>query len=782
MKKFILFAVFCSLFIAVVSWAETQAEKDFILMLETLNYPETISVSSPSGNSVLSVYALKEQKAVVGFLNENEPFRIGESFYLFTKDITGIIRVRAEKSPAEEKGIVISSASPFATPDGYAIGVFPSRLTSVLEIDKTVTVERASGRELFFYLSERKPGDKKNVSFIRQQVIKDEKDVIGLLREGFGTSLSLKVWPLTFDKVLRIKGYTVYSVIFGKEFPIENYFLKCRIYATEEKNKNYISCKDNETPDIDILALSEKFKTTPLEIGRIKVCRQSVYVKDSCGEEKGVKVYGTYPKGWRIAETDSYFGFVREEAVAGWEQEGKDKSVLNQRVSLNFRDTPVKDVLTSMSAQAGVSIVLNKDMDAALAVTAVYGDVTLETALKTIASSLDISYKKQGGIFIVSPFEEKYFDVNKLLTSGATGISGASSSGGTAPSQPVLTTAPPGPGTSSSSGGSSGGSDEDFGGYIDNVITNLKKVISQRGVITYMPTGFLYVKDSPSKVKAVEDMLKIDNAKREELNLKITLIRLDYKKEHETGVDWSNVFSKPTGGGKPSIEVGTNFMGSLGASNAATLKFTFDNKIDSFTSAIRALSQFGDVNIVHTWETRAMAGTSLPFELTQDVWYLQGTTVQVVNNQTITSSIKGKESVGIRVLLNPISQNNGRYLVNTKIELSSIVGMQKVGDEEMPQTEKNYIKIPIKMSKDDVVVISGFKIKNSEKAVSGLPGLSSLPILKHLFGYTRDNERVSELSVIISLKENVVPGKEKEVQEVEVFPDRPKIHTNKAAF
>ena len=82
----------------------------------------------------------------------------------------------------------------------------------------------------------------------------------------------------------------------------------------------------------------------------------------------------------------------------------------------------------------------------------------------------------------------------------------------------------------------------DFGGYMDAVINQVKPMLSKQGVVTYMPTGFLYVRDYPSRVKAIEEMFDADNSRREEVDLKITIIRIDYNKDYESGINWTKVF------------------------------------------------------------------------------------------------------------------------------------------------------------------------------------------------------------------------------------------------
>lgn len=439
---------------------------------------------------------------------------------------------------------------------------------------------------------------------------------------------------------------------------------------------------------------------------------------------------------------------------------GGNISPLKEKIYLNFKDTPLRDALISLSSQTGINITLDRNLEPNLAISAFYNGLSVEDALNSIISGLDITYRKEKDIYTITPFEEKLFDVNKVIPAESGQTQSATSPATPAPG-PATGGNPPTGTPAGASGaqqlpastvpvtaaGSSAVTDEGVNAIIDSI----RKILSPQGIVAYLSSGFIYVKDRPSRLRAVESVLKMDNSKREEIRLKITLLRIDYRKEYETGINWSALLGGAKNSSPVKIDTGVNFLGNLtGDSNVSFIKFT--NSADTISTVIKALSAYGDVSIVHTWQTRAMSGVTLPFELVQDVWYNGGTTVQVINNQTITSQQISKETVGLKITVNPVLQTDGRYLVNTAINISNVVGFQKVGDQELPQTEKNSVTVPIKMSKDDTVAISGFKIKNKDSSFEGVPFLSGIPILKHIFGHTKTTEKTSELSILISIE------------------------------
>ncbi|MFI5295971.1 MAG: type II secretion system protein GspD [Thermodesulfovibrionales bacterium] len=750
--------------LAVVSVTAQAGQEDLKTLLSQLQYPEHISVASASptdGSAIIATHAA-DHRVIVGVFAPGEPVSIGGHMYMFQKDESGLkIRyIRDSRKVATEP---LSVEHPFVSDDGYS--VTPRTLSTPCCTVAAGNFIVQSGQEYYLYKYE---GTDKGLLAFTRNPIRSGNDVLSVLKEGEGEPVGKDYGPLRVLRSFIVPGAAGYVFEARKVIPMDLFF-DCNVVI---QGQSYMICP----APVDFARFAGRFKDA-LEVKDAVVCLKPG--KD-CVQESSAQIAGLYDEKWHVAEAAKYVGFVSVKEAGLAEEHKADDKALEQKVTLNFREAPLQDAVASLCSQAKINVTFDKDLERTLTVTANYDGVSLDGALRSITAGLDITFKKKGGIYILTPYEEKYIEVNKLFdfssntSSGATagnpsgsqqtgaqppaaGPQASGASPGTSQAMPQGTSQPQagqqstgGQMSGSSSNSSSSDSYSEFGGYIDNFISNITKLLSPRGVITYLPSGFIYVKDRPSRIKAVEQMLTLDDAKREEINLKITLLRIDYNNEHQTGIDWQNVLGGQIYGKALKLDLAGNFLGALaGSAGAGSVKLT--NSKGTINSMLKVLSQYGKIQIVHTWETRAMAGTMLPFELTQDVWYSQGSTVQVINNQTITSPMIGKESVGLKILLNPLLQNDGRYLVNTRIELSNVVGFQQVGDQQLPQTEWNYLKIPIKMSKDDTVVISGFKIKNLNDQSSGLPLLSKLPVLKYLFGSTDSTSKLSELSVVISI-------------------------------
>ncbi len=427
------------------------------------------------------------------------------------------------------------------------------------------------------------------------------------------------------------------------------------------------------------------------------------------------------------------------------------KSTGKKTVSLNFNGVPLNDALLSLGRQASVCITIDRAIDSSkVKVSAYYEGDSFEEAIETIVSGLDYAYRKiADGAYVVTPYEEAILNVHDVYVRHKGSLSDASSSNnrslaGTSPSVATGGFANSGTSTGSSVSGYSSTEGKAEDREVSKTIANINKMLSSKGVVTPMTTGFIYVRDIPSRVKMVREMLKTDLRKRKTITMKITLVRIDYRDEYETGLNWWALLKTRS----PSITLNTNFTQTMGDNNVATLVVMDQD----FAGFIKMLGTYGDVQVVHSWESRAVSGAVLPFEMSQTVWYTTGSIIQVVNNQTITTPQMASMEVGLKMTVNPMKMEK-EYLVNTSVDLSNLLGFQVIEKIELPQVERNYVSIPIKMSVGEMVAISGFKIKGTDKKKVGLPLLGNLPVLSYLFGYNSAKGRTSELTVLISFIE-----------------------------
>jgi len=122
-----------------------------------------------------------------------------------------------------------------------------------------------------------------------------------------------------------------------------------------------------------------------------------------------------------------------------------------KRISINVRATPLRDVLFVIAKDAGLNLILDKDVDPENPITLIVKNVTLQDALDSVISSTDYFYKIERNMLTISATDTRIFHINIFpvhqtystevggdilggvtgqLTSSGGGTSGGGTSGG----------------------------------------------------------------------------------------------------------------------------------------------------------------------------------------------------------------------------------------------------------------------------------------------------------------------------------------------------------------
>ena len=105
--------------------------------------------------------------------------------------------------------------------------------------------------------------------------------------------------------------------------------------------------------------------------------------------------------------------------------------------------------------------------------------------------------------------------------------------------------------------------------------------------------------------------------------------------------------------------------------------------------------------------------------------------------------------VGVNVELTPRVHDNGDVSMHVDLDISSVTGHVNLGGIDQPIIGQRKISHDIRMKEGEVGLLGGLINQQENKQITGIPGLSSIPLLRRLFtGESIDRSR-SELMVIL---------------------------------
>jgi general secretion pathway protein D len=105
--------------------------------------------------------------------------------------------------------------------------------------------------------------------------------------------------------------------------------------------------------------------------------------------------------------------------------------------------------------------------------------------------------------------------------------------------------------------------------------------------------------------------------------------------------------------------------------------------------------------------------------------------------------------VGVNVEITPRVHDNGDVSMVVDLDISSVTGSVNLGGISQPIIGQRKVQHSIRMHEGEVGLLGGLINQSDTKQVTGIPGLSSIPLLRRLFsGENVDRER-SELMIVL---------------------------------
>ena len=279
-------------------------------------------------------------------------------------------------------------------------------------------------------------------------------------------------------------------------------------------------------------------------------------------------------------------------------------------------------------------------------------------------------------------------------------------------------------------------------------------------IITFEPTNSLIILAPPGIYREmVETIKKIDTYPREVL-IEAVVAQVTLTNTDEYGIQWSVLRDVTIGNNKFNGMV-RNSLGDLittvpglnsGVAGGLSMVLFRPNDI---TALINALASRGKVNILSSprllvrdqEEANIEVGSEIPIA-TSTTYVPTTATTELTSTQT--QSIQYK-TVGIKLKIKPTISEDRTVVLDLEQEVSSLgTKPTQVGGLSYPSFDATKTKTSIVVPDMQGIVIGGIMEETKDKGYSGIPLLSSLPIIGALFRYETDTLTKKELVIIIT--------------------------------
>ncbi len=261
------------------------------------------------------------------------------------------------------------------------------------------------------------------------------------------------------------------------------------------------------------------------------------------------------------------------------------------------------------------------------------------------------------------------------------------------------------------------------------------------------------VSDLPQKMSKIRDMIKAFDEPTLQVFIESEIVQVVLKDEFIRGVSWEKLLAQDNLNGlnfKGTFPLATSFTPSpsLSADNLKISIGTMD--ANNYTAALQFLGTLGNtkvlseprIAVLNKEEAKIMVGSREAF-VTQALSQGQSTTVTSESIQFI--------DVGVKLTVLPTINDEGYVMMKIKPEVSTVreVITTALGSR-IPIVETSEAESVIKVKDGTMIMIAGLMKDEKREDVTGIPGLSKIPVIGALFGSKGKQKKKTELIIFIT--------------------------------
>ncbi|MFA5363155.1 MAG: secretin N-terminal domain-containing protein [Candidatus Omnitrophota bacterium] len=260
-------------------------------------------------------------------------------------------------------------------------------------------------------------------------------------------------------------------------------------------------------------------------------------------------------------------------------------------------------------------------------------------------------------------------------------------------------------------------------------------------------TNKLVVTDLPHNMERIKQLVAAFDSKTREVLIEAKIIEITLNDNFAMGVDWKKVY----GVAMDSMTLTGTFPFSAPISTGSSMKLnvgTLDS--DKYEFALTLIKGFGRLKVVssphivvcNNEEAKFMVGTREAYVTT---------TITTGDVTTTTSESVQFIDVGVTLYVTPTINKGGFVKMHIKPEVSSISEwLQTTEGNKIPIVDTSNVETDVLIKDGNTIILAGLIKKTTDKNVSKLPLLGSLPLVGKMFSNVSDLNEKKEIAIFLT--------------------------------
>jgi general secretion pathway protein D len=317
---------------------------------------------------------------------------------------------------------------------------------------------------------------------------------------------------------------------------------------------------------------------------------------------------------------------------------------------------------------------------------------------------------------------------------------------------------------------------------LQDVVNAMRQILEIARIQPLPSQGALVVRGTPDQIALAQKLVNdLDKAKSEVI-VDVAVMQISRDKVRQLGISpptsatiaLQNNFNNTTTGTTQSTTTTTNTSTTSGTPNQINFNQIGSLNATDFTITIpqaSATALFTDntVKLIQKPEIRAVDGQKASLKIGERVPVATGSFQPGIGGVGINPLVNTQFQyldVGVNIDITPKIHAGGEVTLKISMDISSVTGTSSIGGISQPVIGQRKIEHEIRLREGEVNMLGGMLEDSQTKSLTGIPGLSQIPILRYLFGQT--NIEHSENEIVFVLIPHIV--RSSDITEANLLP------------
>jgi general secretion pathway protein D len=305
---------------------------------------------------------------------------------------------------------------------------------------------------------------------------------------------------------------------------------------------------------------------------------------------------------------------------------------------------------------------------------------------------------------------------------------------------------------------------------LTEVVTAIRSLLETRRIQQVNSMNAIIIRDTPDKVAIAEKIIRDVDKAKPEVVVDVAVLEVRRDRARQIGLfptiapnspGFQPVVAPNVGGAAATTTTGTGTPTTTTTGNQTSLSrigslSTGDFSITLPGAQLNALLSDANTRILQRPEVRASDSQRATLRIGDRVPIATGALQPGLAGQSIGFATTQFQyiDVGVNLDITPKMHTNDEITLAVRIELSQVTGQVTTGGISQPIISQKVIEHNIRLREGEINILGGIFQRQNDESVSGIPGLSQIPLLRYIFSNV--STRVVEDEVLIVLQPHAV--------------------------